>query len=44
VKIEALNPENLKGSMQITVTNHDRTMNMNYTFSSKWIGSTCTAK
>jgi hypothetical protein len=44
VKVEAMNSENLKGSMQITVTNHDRTMNMNYTFSSKWIGPACAAK
>jgi hypothetical protein len=44
VKVEAVNSENIKGSMQITVTNHDRTMNMNYTFSSKWVGPACTVK
>ena len=44
VKVEAVNPENIKGSMQITVSNHDRTMNMNYTFTSKWVGPACTAK
>jgi hypothetical protein len=44
VKIEAVNPENIKGSMQIRVTNHDRTMNMNYTFTSKWIGAACSEK
>ncbi len=44
VKVEAVDSQNLKGSMQISVTNASRTMNMNYTFTAKWIGPACTEK
>ena len=44
VKVEAVNSENVKGSMEMSVSNAGRTMNMNYTFSSKWIGPVCTEK
>ena len=41
VHIEAINPENLKGSMQMTVAGGGRTMNINLGFTGKWIGSSC---
>jgi len=41
IRIEALSSENVKGSMQMAVTNSDRTMNMNSNFTSKWLGSDC---
>jgi hypothetical protein len=44
VKVEAVDTENVKGSLQMSVTNAGRTMNMNYTFVSKWVGSACTTK
>jgi uncharacterized protein DUF3617 len=44
VKVEAVDAENIKGSLQMSVSNAGRTMNMNYTFVSKWIGPACTAK
>ena len=42
IRIEAINSENVKGSTQMTMTAGDRTMNMNSTFTAKWIGATCT--
>jgi Protein of unknown function (DUF3617) len=44
VKVEAVDHENVKGSLQMSVTNAGRTMNMNYTFVSKWIGPACAEK
>ena len=44
VKVEAVDSENIKGSMQMAVTNGEHTMNMNYTFAAKWIGPACTEK
>jgi|SRR5665213_4557557 len=44
VKVEALNSENVKGSMRMTVTNGEHTMNMNYIFAAKWIGPVCAEK
>jgi hypothetical protein len=40
INVEALSPESVKGSAQTTATgNH--TMNVNATFTSKWLGSSC---
>jgi hypothetical protein len=44
VKVEAVDSENIKGSMQMTVTNGEHTLNMNYIFASKWIGPVCAEK
>ena len=44
VKVEAVDSENIKGSMQMTVTNGEHTMNMNYIFASKLIGPVCAEK
>jgi hypothetical protein len=44
VKVEAVDSGNVKGSMQMTVTNGEHTMNMNYMFASKWIGPVCAEK
>lgn len=44
VKVEAVNPENVKGTMQMTMVNPDHTMNMNYSFAAKWTGPACTEK
>ena len=44
VKMEAVDSENVKGSMQMTVTYGDHTMNMNYIFASKWTGPVCAEK
>jgi hypothetical protein len=44
IKMEAVDSENIKGSMQMTVTNGEHTMNMNYTFASKWVGPVCSEK
>ena len=44
VKVEAVDSENVKGSMQLAVTNGEHTMNMNYMFASRWIGPACTEK
>ena len=40
-RIEALNSENIKGSMQMTSSGGDRPMNMNSNFTSRWIGPNC---
>jgi hypothetical protein len=42
VKVEAVDSENVKGSMQLAVANGEHTMNMNYMFAAKWIGPACT--
>lgn len=44
VKVEAVDSENVRGSMQMAITNGEHTMNMNYMFASKWIGPACTEK
>jgi hypothetical protein len=44
VKVEAMNPENVKGTLQMSVSNAGRTMNINYTFTAKWIGPACSGK
>ena len=41
VRIEALNPANVKGSMQMESSGGGHTMNMNSNFTSKWIGADC---
>ena len=41
VHIEAINPENVKGSMQMTAAGGGRTMNVNVGFTAKWIGTSC---
>ena len=46
VKVEALDSEHVRGSLQMTATGADagHAMNMNYTFTSKWIGPACAEK
>lgn len=44
VKVEAVDSEHIKGSIQMAMTGGDHTMNMNYTFTSRWIGPACTEK
>jgi hypothetical protein len=44
IKLEAVDSENLKGSMQMTMANGEHTMNMNYSFAAKWIGAACAEK
>ncbi len=44
VRIEAPDSENVKGWMQSTVTGEGRTMSVNGTFTSKWIGAVCNEK
>lgn len=41
IKIDASDPENVSGSMQMTMTSGARTMNMNATFKSRWLGPSC---
>jgi len=36
-----MNSENVKGSMQMATTGGDHTINMNSTFTSKWLGADC---
>jgi hypothetical protein len=38
---EALDSENIKGSMQMSASGGENTMNMNATFTAKWVGSAC---
>ena len=40
-RVEAIDSENVKGSTQMVVTGGDRTMNINSTFTAKWIGPDC---
>jgi hypothetical protein len=42
VKFEAVDSSTVKGSMQMTASNAGRTMNINSTFSAKWLGAACT--
>jgi hypothetical protein len=44
VKLEAVDSEHVRGSMQMTSSNDGRSMNMNFTFASKWVGPACTEK
>ncbi len=44
VRIEASDSENVKGWVQAKVTGGGNTMNVNQTFTSKWIGAACTEK
>jgi hypothetical protein len=41
LKIEAVDSGTVKGTMQMTATNGARTMNLNYTYSAKWLGPVC---
>ena len=41
VRVERTSADSVKGSMQMTTTTSDRTMNMNSTFTSKWLGPDC---
>jgi len=41
IRIEASSPESVKGSMQMSMTSGGRSMNMNSTFTSKYLGPTC---
>jgi hypothetical protein len=40
-RVEAANSETVKGSMQMTSTGSDHTMNMNSNFTSRWLGADC---
>jgi hypothetical protein len=40
-RVEAMNSENVKGSMQMATTGGDRTMNMNSNFTAKWLAPDC---
>jgi hypothetical protein len=46
VKVEAIDSEHIRGSIQMAAATGDdgHTMNMNYTFTSKWLGAACTEK
>lgn len=39
--VEALDSENIKGSMQMSASGGENTMNMNSTFTGKWLGAAC---
>ena len=41
MEFEALSPENVKGSAHIVVTGESHTMNLDGTYTGKWIGSAC---
>ncbi len=41
IKMEALSPESVKGSGQMTINGGGHTMSSNSTFTSKWIGPAC---
>ena len=41
VRVERIDSNSVKGSMQMTTTSSDHTMNMNSTFTSKWLGPDC---
>jgi len=43
INVEALNPENVKGSGNATMTGGGHTMTTSGTFTSKWLGSDCGA-
>lgn len=43
VKVEAVDSEHARGSFQMTAASDSgHTMNMNYSFTSKWLGAACT--
>ena len=42
LKFEAVDSSTVKGSMQMTASNGGRSMNVNSTFSAKWLGPACT--
>ena len=42
LKFEAVDSSTVKGSMQMTASNGARTMNVNSTFSARWLGAACT--
>ena len=42
LKLEAVDSSNVKGSMQMVASNGGRTMTVNTSFSSKWLGPVCT--
>ena len=42
LKFEAVDSSTVKGSMQMTASNGARTMNVNSTFSARWLGPACT--
>jgi Protein of unknown function (DUF3617) len=44
VRIEASDSENVKGWVQSSVTGRGKTMSINSTFTSKWVGAACTGK
>jgi hypothetical protein len=44
VKVDAVDSENVKGAMHMTIINGEHTMNMNYTFTAKWMGPVCSEK
>jgi len=44
VRLEAIDSENVKGSVQTVVTGRGKTMNVNGTFTSKWAGAACKEK
>ena len=41
LKLEAVDSGNVKGTMQMVASNGPRTMNINFTFSAKWLGPVC---
>jgi len=41
MNVEALGPENVKGSVHMTSSGGSHTMTVNTTFSGKWLGSSC---
>lgn len=42
LRLEALDSSTVKGSMQMAASNGGRTMNVNSSFSAKWLGPACT--
>jgi hypothetical protein len=40
-KLEAATPESVKGSMQMVASNDEQAMNINSTFTAKWVGAAC---
>jgi len=41
VRVDASNRENVKGTIQMNMNSGGRSMTMNGTFTSKWLGATC---
>jgi hypothetical protein len=43
IKVETVDSEHIRGSFQMTATSEgNNAMNMNYSFTSKWLGAACT--